>query len=326
MLWLYLLAAVTVLVIALRRVVRRQKPLGDELYSKTVAVEHVQSGIAWIQLDGTIGSANHAFAAIFSQEKNPDPKTLIGRDWHTLVEERDRDLLQEAYRQMLIQGKYTIEVNGKMIEETAPGLELILVAVHDHKMRFVGHHCLVADRTREKLLEAQVRQMRYSLALRNPSSSVETAAPKVELCSQGLQALGQELTRSEERRKTDRRNSERRTNDRRAANPPIALTYSNPVGRKSENPAPAKASNQKILQLNLGSSVESNDVSDETAANHTAAEFTNAHIQDSTRGSGASSEINNEITLPGDQATAGGNTEDSANPQRRRDTAEAQPA
>jgi hypothetical protein len=32
----------------------------------------------------------------------------------------------------------------------------LLVAVHDHKMRFVGHHCLIADRTRERLLEEQL--------------------------------------------------------------------------------------------------------------------------------------------------------------------------
>ncbi len=44
-----------------------------------------------------------------------------------------------------------------------PGLDLLLVAVHDHKMRFVGHHCLVADRRKERALEAQLRELRRSL-------------------------------------------------------------------------------------------------------------------------------------------------------------------
>jgi uncharacterized protein (DUF1501 family) len=39
MLWLYLLFAVTILVIVLRRVLRRQTPLTDELYSKKVAID-----------------------------------------------------------------------------------------------------------------------------------------------------------------------------------------------------------------------------------------------------------------------------------------------
>jgi len=182
MLWLYLLGAVTVLVIALRRVVQRQEPLGNELYSKTVAVEHVQSGIAWIGSDGTVGSANHAFAAIFCLE----PKNIVGRNWYSLIEERDRSRLEEAYRQMLIVGKQMIEVHGKLIEETAPGLELILVPVHDHKMRYVGHHCLVADRTRERLLEAQVRQLRASLEMRGV---VDSRVTSIEVVSSGLEAL-----------------------------------------------------------------------------------------------------------------------------------------
>jgi len=38
-----------------------------------------------------------------------------------------------------------------------------MVAIHDHKMRFVGHHCLVVDRTRERMLEARVKDLTKSL-------------------------------------------------------------------------------------------------------------------------------------------------------------------
>ncbi len=34
-----------------------------------------------------------------------------------------------------------------------------MVAIHDYKMRFVGHHCLVADRSREKALEQQIAEL-----------------------------------------------------------------------------------------------------------------------------------------------------------------------
>ncbi len=46
----------------LRRVLRRQAPLSDELYSKQVAIDHVHSGVAWVRADGTLGSVNPALA------------------------------------------------------------------------------------------------------------------------------------------------------------------------------------------------------------------------------------------------------------------------
>ena len=69
-LWLYLLGAVTVLVIALRRVLRRQAPLSDELYSKQVAIDHVHSGVAWVRADGTVGSVNPALARILAGDSS----------------------------------------------------------------------------------------------------------------------------------------------------------------------------------------------------------------------------------------------------------------
>jgi hypothetical protein len=41
-----------------------------------------------------------------------------------------------------------------------------MVAIHDYKMRFVGHHCLMVDRTREKMLEAQVEKLTKGLEQR----------------------------------------------------------------------------------------------------------------------------------------------------------------
>ena len=53
------------------------KPLDDELYSKSVAVDHVQSGVAWVRADGTFGSVNPSFARTL----NFAPGDLIGREW-----------------------------------------------------------------------------------------------------------------------------------------------------------------------------------------------------------------------------------------------------
>ena len=158
-LWLYLLALVTFLTIALRRVLRRQIPLSDELHVKTVAIEHVHSGVAWVRQDGTIGSINGAFAATL----NAVPRELVGRDWYEIFSQQDRARMKEAYSQMLLLGKANLEVHAKRTDGTYAGLEVLLVAQHDHKSRFVGHHCLAADRTRERILEEQLRELTQSV-------------------------------------------------------------------------------------------------------------------------------------------------------------------
>ena len=164
--WLYLLALVTFLTIVLRRVMRRQIPLSDELHVKRVAIEHVHSGVAWVQEDGAIGSINASFAATL----NAVPREIIGRDWYEIFSLQDRTRMKEAYSQMLLLGKANLEVHAKRTDGTYAGLEVLLVAQHDHKSRFIGHHCLVADRTRERLLEEQLRELTQN-AERHPSAT-----------------------------------------------------------------------------------------------------------------------------------------------------------
>lgn len=141
----------------------RQVPLNDELYSKTVAIEHVQSGVAWIRADGTIKTINAAFAEILAGH----PIDFVGHHWYGLFADQESKRLEDSYRQMLLLGKTDIEAYGKRVDGTYAGLDVRLVAVHDHKMRFVGHHCLVADRTKERILEEQIRER----------ASAETAKP-----------------------------------------------------------------------------------------------------------------------------------------------------
>jgi PAS domain S-box-containing protein len=152
MLWLYLLAVVTILVIVLRRVLRRQKPLDDELYSKKVAIEHVQSGIAWIRGDGTFGSVNQSFA----QTLNAAPEKIVGQEWFKMFPVEEHQRVRDLYSQMLLMGVCSWDGAGRRMDESHVWLNVKLVAAHDRKMRFVGHFCLVEDRTRERELEEKV--------------------------------------------------------------------------------------------------------------------------------------------------------------------------
>lgn len=158
-LWVYLLGLTVLLAIALRRVVAQQNPLKDKVYTTTVAIEHIQSGVAWIRADGKIRSINASFASALGA----DPKKLAGLDWYELFVEQDRARMQEAYSQMLLLGRATLEAQGRRLDGAQSALEVLMLAIHDHKMRFVGHHCLVVDRTREKVLEAQVEELAKSL-------------------------------------------------------------------------------------------------------------------------------------------------------------------
>ena len=161
-LWVYLLGLAVLLAIALRRVLAQQNPLKDEVYMKTVAIEHVQSGVAWVRADGKIRSINASFAETLGGE----PKDVVGREWYELFAQQDRNRMQDAFSQMLLLGRATLQVHGRRMDGTYSGLELLMVAIHDHKMRFVGHHCLVVDRTREKVLEAQMEELTKKLEQR----------------------------------------------------------------------------------------------------------------------------------------------------------------
>ena len=144
-LWFYLLGLSVLLVIALRRVLARQAPLSDELYSKTVAIEHVQSGVAWIRADGSVKTINASFASTLGALQ----RELLGKEWYDLFAQQDRSRLQEAFSQMLLLGKCTLEAMGKRMDGTYAGLEILLVAVHDQ--HFAVKRCGFVRELREKI-------------------------------------------------------------------------------------------------------------------------------------------------------------------------------
>jgi PAS domain S-box-containing protein len=143
MFWLYLLGIVTFLFIVLRRVLRRQQPLSDELYIKKVAIDHVHSGVAWVPEDGKLGWMNRALP----EALHIAPKDLIGHDWYDLFAGEERERMREAYRQMLLMGKVSLQARGLRADGTCAWFDALLVAVHDHRMPFVGHTCLIENRT-----------------------------------------------------------------------------------------------------------------------------------------------------------------------------------
>jgi PAS domain S-box-containing protein len=139
MLWLYLLGIVTALTIAVRRLLRRQKPLIDELYSERIAIDNVSSGVAWITKDGLLRMVNPAFAETLCTTQ----KQLEGLSWLEIFPQDERANVEEKFSQMLLAGRTSLEAYTRDSRGNETLHSVLLVAVHDHKMRLRGHHCIV---------------------------------------------------------------------------------------------------------------------------------------------------------------------------------------
>lgn len=159
MLWLFLLAAVTFLVISRRRLRLLVTPLDDALYSTKVAVEHVHSGWSWVRADGKIGTANQSLAESLAV----NPKDLVDRDWYSMFSPDERGRVKDSYTQMLLAGIASIETAIQRADGARRPVDLRLVAVHDYKMRLIGHHCLLQDQAQQKHLEFQILQLSEAL-------------------------------------------------------------------------------------------------------------------------------------------------------------------
>lgn len=155
MLWLYLLATVNVLVIALRRVLRRLQPLSNELYSSKVAIEHVHSGVALVHSDGKVGFVNQSLCNSLALKA----EEVVGHDWLLMFPQGERAGIREAYTQMLLVGISSLATEIELGDGSRTSVNTQLVLIHDHKMRVLGHHCMIEDASRERQLEQRVQEL-----------------------------------------------------------------------------------------------------------------------------------------------------------------------
>jgi PAS domain S-box-containing protein len=105
-----------------------------------------------------IGSVNPALATTAGRL----PKELIGQPWGILFPPEEQPKLQEAQRQALLMGKIALETQAQRPDGSLAQVRVLLVTIHDHKSRLVGHYCLMEDRTRELELEQQIQKLSAS--------------------------------------------------------------------------------------------------------------------------------------------------------------------
>ena len=168
-LWLYLLGAVTFLVVVLRRVLHRHGSTErrDLLGRSKSRIDHVHSGVAWVRADGMVGSVNPALATtlrIFRGscwEGNGKISSLPGSP------EGAKGATARHCSDGQGNSARKRTRNGRMARWRRS--DVLLVTIHDHKSRLVGHYCLMEDRSRELELEQQVQQLSAPATARQPS-------------------------------------------------------------------------------------------------------------------------------------------------------------
>ncbi len=160
------------LTIVVRRLLRRQQPLIDELYAKRIAIDQMSSGVAWIPSNGSVHSVNRALARMLGATA----EQLAGRNWLQMFAESERPRAQQVYTETLLAARgsfhtLTIDVNGV---ETPR--EVRMAAAYDHKMRLMGHHCIIEPEGPEASRQKALRSIRANLkAARSPAPKAQFA-------------------------------------------------------------------------------------------------------------------------------------------------------
>jgi hypothetical protein len=92
------------------------------------------------------------------------PAELVEQDWYLLFPRAERARVKDSYTQMLLSGIASLDTQIERVDGLQHPVNLRLVAVHDHKMRLVGHHCMIQDESRPRSLEQQVLRLSEALA------------------------------------------------------------------------------------------------------------------------------------------------------------------
>jgi PAS domain S-box-containing protein len=105
------------------------------------------------------------------------PREILNQPWLNLFPLGERKRVEDTYAQALLMGKTTLETHAQRSNGTLARVSVLLVTVHDHKSRLVGHYCMMEDRTREVELEQQIQRLSEQLPSLPHSRDSHTGAP-----------------------------------------------------------------------------------------------------------------------------------------------------
>ena len=140
-------------VLTFRDVTERQHSEEErrELYA---ALENAVEGISLFDDKGRFVSVNRTYAECLGYSETE----IVGRDRLDLICPDDRDHMQTVYADMRKFGRAWTEVRGLRKDGSVVYQELVLIATHDTRGRFLGHRSFARDISERREAEAVLRQ------------------------------------------------------------------------------------------------------------------------------------------------------------------------
>jgi PAS domain S-box-containing protein len=105
------------------------------------------------------------------------PREIIERSWMNFFPMGERRRVEEAYSQALLMGKINLQTLAHRSNGTLARVNILIVTVHNHNARLVGHYCMMDDRSREMELEEQIQRLSAGIISSSESRDSHSGAP-----------------------------------------------------------------------------------------------------------------------------------------------------
>lgn len=131
-----------------------------ELRETAAVMENAISGISKLDTQGRYLYVNKAYADITGHQ----PEEMIGMGWQQTVHPHDLEQVQDAYQQMLRDGKVEVEAQGMRKDGTCFYKQLVMITAYDEQQQFVGHYCFLKDINERKQAEVALQNSQARFA------------------------------------------------------------------------------------------------------------------------------------------------------------------
>lgn len=130
-----------------------QRRRDQQLAEQRLALIHAVEGIGRLDLNGRYLEVNPAYAELLGRTA----EELVGQSWQITVHPEEIPKVQEAFSQMLRDGKVEIDVRGLRADGTTFYKQVAVVLTRDENGTPSGYFCFAKDVTARLEMEAAVR-------------------------------------------------------------------------------------------------------------------------------------------------------------------------
>lgn len=147
-------------ILGLARDITRSRQLEAESRALNNAMESTVEGISQVDHQGRYVYVNEAYANNCGYKVDE----LVAKTWTFIVHKEDLELVQAAYKKMLVKGKAVEEARGVKKDGTIFHGQITMVSQFDDEGTLVGHHCFMVDISDRKLAEERLFESNMELS------------------------------------------------------------------------------------------------------------------------------------------------------------------